>query len=223
MTVGTHPPLERPLAQHHRRVLEEGSAILREVIQQRGYWTAERWQDLEELVPPFRGTQKAPEQFPCLVIPQHGPDGEYTYSVLRPDCPRVDRKGKMAKYVQPAGAGVRLDVPLCCLAGLREAERPLWITEGARKADALASVGLVAMNTPGVDAWRSPSVIPDLFGIPFKERAVVIAYDSDAMTKPAVWQAVIALARWLQQKGAAVEVLDWRRANPSVSADVGGR
>jgi hypothetical protein len=193
-------------------VLEEGSAILPELIAERGYWTAQRWQDLEGVIPPFKGTQKAPEQFPALVIPHHGPDGNYTYSVLRPDLPRTDRQGNETKYEQPAGVGLRLDVPPRCVLGLRDPARTLWFTEGAKKADALASVGLVAVNTPGVTGWRSPSAIPDLFGIPLQERTIVVAYDSDVLSKPAVRKAVEALAAWLTQKGAAIEVLDWQRA-----------
>jgi len=42
---------------------------------------------------------------------------------------------------------------------------------------------------------------------------VVIAYDSDVMTKPAIRRAVEALARWLKQKGAQVCVVDWSRAD----------
>src|SRR5262249_52366863 len=77
--------------------------------------------------------------------------------------------------------------------------------------DALASLGLVAVNTPGVDGWQSPHAIPDLFGIPLQERTVVLAYDSDVLTKPTVQRAIDAIARWLQQKDAAVEVLDWSK------------
>jgi Domain of unknown function (DUF3854) len=69
----------------------------------------------------------------------------------------------------------------------------------------------VAVNTPGVDGWRSPNAIPDLYGIPLKDRNVIVAYDSDVLTKPAVRGAVLAMARWLEQKGACVDVLDWSR------------
>ena len=119
----------RVLAPHHRAMLEQASAISPEVIAERGYWTAERWQDLEGLQ--FRGTQKPLESFPALVAPQHDPSGEYTYSVLRPDRPRTKRNGDVIKYEQPKGVGLRLDVPRRCVAGLRDVDRPLWWTEGA--------------------------------------------------------------------------------------------
>jgi putative DNA primase/helicase len=209
---------DRPLAAHHRAVLEQGSAIAPDVILERGYWTAYSWQDLDGLS--FSGPQKARERFPALVIPQHDPSGAETYSVLRPDCPRILR-GREVKYEQPAGVGLRLDVPLHCVTGLRENAHTLWFTEGAKKVDALASLGLVAVNTPGVDGWRSPNAIPDLYGIPLKERSVVVGYDSDLLLKPAVCAAVLALARWVRQKGARVEVLDWRRTDMSAGAKVG--
>ena len=201
---------DRTLAPHHRALLEQGSAIDPAVIAERGYWTATSWPQLDGLL--FRGTQKFPDCFPALVVPQHDPSGEYTYSVIRYDRPPVRKNGRVMKYLQPAAVGLRLDVPRRCVEGLRDPGRPLWWTEGARKADALASVGLVAVNTPGVDGWRSPSAIPDLYGIPLKGRDVVLAYDSDALTNPNVRRALESLAAWMKQKGAVISVLDWSLA-----------
>lgn len=209
----------RPLLVHHRRALEEGSGIDPAVIAERGYWSAERWQDLDGLR--FSSAQKRPECFPALMIPQHDPTGEATYHTLRYDTPRVDKKGKVRKYEQPNKVGLRVDVPLRCLQRLRDASYTLWFTEGAKKADALASHDLVVVNTPGVDGWRSPSAIPDLFGIPFKEyvgkdiipRSVVLGYDSDVMTNASVRRALVALANWMKQRRADVSVIDWKEAD----------
>jgi hypothetical protein len=200
----------RELAPRHREVLEKGSAISPEVIGERGYWSAHRWQDLMGIG--LASTQNRPDCLPALVIPCHGPDGAPTYMVVRYDRPRTRKNGDVIKYEQPRGIGLRLDVPRRCVEGLRDPDAPLWWTEGTKKVDALASVGLVAVNTPGVDGWRSPSAIPDLFGIPLRNRPVVCAYDSDVLSKPAVRRAVRALGYWMIQKGAGVEVLDWTRA-----------
>lgn len=205
-------PTKRVLADHHRITLEQGSGIAPEVIDERGYWTAMDWRQLDGLL--FRGTQKRPECSPALVIPQHDPAGDYTYAVLRYDRPRTRQNGDVIKYEQPAAVGLRLDVPRRCVAGLRDPSLPLWWTEGAKKADALASLGLVAVNTPGVDGWRSPTAIPDLYGIPLKGREVILAYDSDVLTSPPVRRAVEALGAWMKQKGAVVSVLDWSRVAP---------
>jgi putative DNA primase/helicase len=197
------------LLESHLAVLRVASGISDEVIAERDYWSAPEWQALDGLG--FRGTQKRPECFPALVIPQYDLTGELTYSAVRWDVPRFGKDGREIKYDQPAGVGLRLDVPPRCTAGLRDTALPLWWTEGSKKADALASQGLVAVSTPGVDGWRSPSAIPDLFGIPLANRLVYCAYDSDVLTKPAVYQAVRALAAWLRQKKAHVQVLDWTR------------
>ena len=198
------------LSDQHRALLEQGSRIAPEVIDERGYWTATHPRQLDGLG--FSRVQTALQRLPALVIPHYGPDGQYTYSVLRPDRPRSSATGRLIKYEQPAGVGLRLDVPRRCIDGLRDPAQALWWTEGAKKADALASLGLVAVNTPGVDGWRSPSAIPDLFGIPLKGRIVICAYDSDVLIKPNVLRAVEALAAWMRQKGADVRVIDWTRA-----------
>jgi hypothetical protein len=205
----TGPMDERTLSPLHFDVLTIGSAIAPEVIAERGYWTVTDWRQLDGLG--FRSSQKRLECFPALVIPQHDPSGAYTHAVLRWDRPRTAAKGRQVKYDQPFGAGVRLDVPVRCVARLRDPRIPLWWTEGSKKADALASRGLVAVSTPGVEGWRSPSAIPDLYGIPLADRLVYCAYDSDVLTQPAVRQAVVALARWMRQKGAVISVIDWTK------------
>jgi hypothetical protein len=200
----------RVLSAAHRALLERGSAIAPEVIAERGYWTASTWQDLDGLA--FRQTQKVPESFPALAIPQHDPTGEYTYTVVRWDTPRTTPGGKIIRYDHPAKVEPRLDVPRRCVASLRDAEVPLWVTEGSKKADALASAGYTAISTPGVDGWRSPSALDDFVGIRLKGRRVIIAFDADLITKPQVRAAAGRLTRWLARRGAAVYLLDWRRA-----------
>lgn len=199
------------LAAHHRKMLERDSAINPEVIAARGYWSAADWLALKAGGVHLKSTQLHVACFPALVIPNHDPTGEYVYSAVRWDHPRTGGKGQPVRYDQPAGVKLRLDVPPPCLPGLRDPDQTLWWTEGARKADALASHGVIVVNTPGVTAWQSYNAIPDLFGIPLKGRRVVCAYDSDMLTKPPVQRAVMNLARWMTQKGAEVHVLDWTR------------
>jgi hypothetical protein len=210
----------RTLAPHHFETLTVASAISPEVIAERGYYTIDDVKGLIAL-PYFRNTQKWTECLPALVIPQHDVSGAEIHSVIRYDRPKITKAGKIIRYVQPAGVGLRLDVPPRCLPGLRDSGQPLWFTEGAKKADALASAGVIAVSTPGVDGWRGFGAIPDMFGIPWKgqdekgkplPRAVICAYDSDALSKKEVRQAVEALVRFLAQKGAEVHILDWRLA-----------
>src|SRR4051812_29287809 len=96
------------LSANHREMLEQASAIDPAVIVERGYWTANGPQDLAGLG--FAAYQIPGRSFPGLVIPHRDPSGEYTHSVLRPDHPRTTRSGRVVKYDQPAGVGLRLDV-----------------------------------------------------------------------------------------------------------------
>ena len=49
---------------------------------------------------------------------------------------------------------MRVDCPPRCRPGLADPAVPLWITEGQKKADALASRGLCAIALLGVWNWR---------------------------------------------------------------------
>lgn len=197
------------LAEHHRELLERGSAIAADVIDARGYWTAPTWHELGGLG--FRGTQKRAECFPGLVVPQWSTDGENVYSVIRWDTPRMTPSGKSIKYDAPAGVKLRIDVPPTCRPGLADPTRDLWLTEGAKKADALASAGLCAVNIPGVWSWKTPTVMADFDSIVLRERRVILAFDSDILTNAKVMLATIRLARWLANRHADVRVVDWRR------------
>src|SRR5215211_1429476 len=84
------------LAPYHRAVLEQGSAISPEVIAERGYWSAHRWQDLLGLG--LANTQNRPDCLPALAIPCYGPDGAPTYTVIRYDRPRTRKNGDIIKY-----------------------------------------------------------------------------------------------------------------------------
>jgi len=195
------------LLQHHLDLLLPSIDL--EVIRERGYWSATEWQQLDGLW--FRGTQKPTDSFPALVIPQYDRNGDRLHSNLRWDNPRSDWNGRPVKYEQPAGLEPRLDIPPRCVERLKDPSIPLCWTEGSKKADALASHGLVAVSTPGVESWRSPAAVTDLWGLALKGRDVYCAYDSDVLTKPAVRRAVLALARWMENKGAVVSVVDWTR------------
>src|SRR5215218_2205326 len=126
-------------------MLLEESRISAEVVAQRGYRTVEDAQELHELG--FADYQVRP---PGLLIPVRGTGSEVLFSRFRPDTPRLRKNGKPAKYEQPQGTGVILDVPPSVQDGLRDVERRLWIGEGEKKADSLASLGEVAISILGV-------------------------------------------------------------------------
>lgn len=149
---------------------------------------------------------------PGLVIPYTLPEGEAPFFRVKPDTPPV-LDGKPAKYLTPKGAGNRLFVP-ARLSGaiLQDAEKPLLITEGEKKADKASQEGFPTLSVPGVWSWRHKNEqgqsepIPDLDRINWKGRNVVIAYDSDATKNAEVHRAEEALAGELVKRGASVRV-----------------
>jgi hypothetical protein len=144
---------------------------------------------------------------PGLLIPLWDVYGELRAYQLRPDEPRV-KGGRAVKYETPHGLRMMLDCPPATLEHVRNPKVRLWITEGVRKADALASVGLRAIALLGVECWRGTNEhggktsLEDWYGVALDGRELVIAFDSDAFQKPAVHAAVERLGRWLESRGA---------------------
>jgi hypothetical protein len=195
------------LADHHREILTRQSAISAEVIAERNAWTAQTRGDL--LRAGFRPSQIRAECLPAMVLPVWTPDGESPFAFARWDQARPTRNGRTNRYDAPRGATLRLDVPPRCRPGLRDPNLPLWITEGAKKADALASAGQIAVNVSGVWVWKTPAVQADFDSIVLRERRVIVAFDSDVLTKPPVRLAVIRLGRWLANRRSDVRIVDW--------------
>ena len=89
---------------------------------------------------------------------------------------------------------------------------PLWITEGARKADAGASAGLCCVSLPGVWSWVAAArtatrarCCRTCSGCGFDERKVVVAFDSDAMVEaPGARVRSRRSATYLRSQGALV-------------------
>ena len=132
------------LALHHLRMLRDESGIAEEVIAERGYRSIDGAQGYTELKAlGFSKQQATPSS--GLLLPLHTTDGQQPLTIYRPDQPQPDAKGRLRKYLLPKGASVRLDCPPRCRPILADPSMPLWITEGQKKADALASHGAVAL------------------------------------------------------------------------------
>jgi hypothetical protein len=201
------------LSPSHRQMLEQGSGIAPVVIAARGYRTVT---GEEALTFGFRGQQARPG----LLIPVHTTDGKLALAVLRPDQPRIvedkrhkkeptsgDRPQKIIKYEWPQGVEPRVDCPPLCFPDLKDPAIPLWITEGQKKGDALASWGLCVIDLPGgVWGWKSKraGVLADLDYVVWTGRDVFVVFDSDVMTKSAVAQALGRLVKLLSRRGANI-------------------
>ncbi len=175
------------------------SAISPEVARERGYVSAGEKTRLERA-----GFAKSQRVVPSLLIPIYGTDGELRLHQTRPDNPRLDN-GKPRKYETPWRQPICLDVPRRVNGQLADPDVSLWITEGARKADAAVTAGLCCIALIGVDGWQRQGVaLPDWKLVRLKGREVLIAYDSDVMTKPEVRRSLRGITTWLEFIGAKV-------------------
>lgn len=192
----------------------ENSAIDRAIIEERGYCTAGDQAALAQLDGQLAGYQR---RVPALVVPIYRLGQRYT-TVIRPDTPRrQQRKGKTReiKYEWPSGKDLCLDVLPRFVGDLKNVLIPIWLTEGAKKADALASLhrGILPISLNGVWAWCKKDgmgrrqLLPDFDEIELRGRPVVLAFDSDYADKPEVRFALHDFARLLTKRGATVQIL----------------
>src|SRR5687767_9868707 len=129
------------LQPHHFRQLNMDSGINPEVIKERSYHSIAGPEHSPELK--TRGFSRSQwTNVPGLMLPLWTTDGRNGLTIYRPDTPRMDAKGQLIKYEIPKGAGVRLDCPPRCHPMLATPSFPLWITEGQKKGNALATHGL---------------------------------------------------------------------------------
>lgn len=178
------------LSSNHMRELLDESGIARAVINERGYHEAKDSGELMDL-----GFAPSQRRVPGLLIPLHSVDGIQFGSIYKPDNPRVI-KGKTLKYENPKGSHLRVDCPPRCQPQLGDPTVPLFVTEGVKKGDALASRGCCTVDLLGVWGFKGKNesggttVLDDWHHIALRGRPVYIAYDSDVTVKPQVRQAL---------------------------------
>lgn len=209
------------------------TAISAEIIVERGYTSiapssVHDWRALTE--PMSIHTDKLLKQVlhgGALAFPLYrcGEDQPFTW-ILRPDIPRKNKEGKTIKYEYPRGYDNVLDVLPRYASALRDPDIPVWITEGAKKSDALASLygdEIVPVNENGVWGWRTKGkVLDDFKKIIWEGRRVVIAPDGDVRHNRAVHQAVQRTAKLLMAWGAAevlICLLPQEKSGPKLGID----
>ena len=196
------------LLPEHLRHLNEGSGISVDVIKERGYRSIQGKGELEKL-----GFSSSQQRAPGILIPLWGVEGTEAGYQFRPDNPRSDARARPVKYELPFGAGNRLDCPPRCRKALGDPKMPIWITEGSKKADALASHGACAISLTGVWGFKGKNefggitVLSDWDCISLKERLIYLAFDSDVVTKEPVRKALEHLGAYLMRKGARLSVV----------------
>ena len=196
-----------PLRPNHAQMLRE-SAIADGVQRERGYRTITTKAEVKQL-----GFTERQARVPALMIPLHDVHGEIASYQTRPDMPRVNKRGKAVKYETPSGSRMVLDVPPRCRAWIRDPSRPLFITEGVKKADAGASRDLCCVALIGVWNWRGRNDAGGLTALDAWElialngRDVLIVFDSDVVTKQSVFLAMRRLKAFLEGRKANVKIV----------------
>lgn len=185
----------------------EASCIAPEHAEARGYrtlyGTEEDRSELRDLKIP-RWMWREPTAFPGLLIPEYRATGELIGYQWKPAVPQPNSEGKPVKYTSQSGSPNHVDIPPLIAGLVRDPKHPLWITEGVKKADCLASRGKAVVTLTGVFNWRSKlGTLGDWEDIPLKGRTVVVCFDADARQKRTVLLAMVRLGRWLMSKGAA--------------------
>ncbi|MBN2238673.1 MAG: DUF3854 domain-containing protein [Dehalococcoidales bacterium] len=192
----------------HFQHLVAGSGINPEVIKERGYRTVVDKAELAGI-----GYTPGQQLVPGILIPFWSVDGKEAGYQFRPDHPRSNGRGKAIKYESPTGSANRLDCPPRCQKLIGDPQTPLWITEGSKKADALASRGACAISVTGVWGFKGKNqfggitFLTDWDYIALKDRAVYLAFDSDIVTKEPVRKALEHIGEHLRRKGAKVQII----------------
>jgi len=203
MMPGLTTTTEKSLSERHRHMLEVESCIAPEVIEARGYWTAETLADFEG----EDGIKPNQHYAPSLVLPIYGVDGEYRYSRVRPDNP----PDKLGKYIQPVETPNVLDVPRTVREKVKDPNYGLVAVEGERKGDALASLGIPVIVVFGVWNWSCTEgkdtpyemqlLIQDFERIPLHGRTVTVAFDADIHNNQSIQLAAYRFAKRLMERG----------------------
>lgn len=172
---------------------------------------------------------------------------ESDWGCFKPNKPRLNHKNKPLKYEHPPKTSTeifalkvpnhiwrriakRYDVQMPTDPTmsfwqwvLENPKIPVIITEGAKKAGALLTVGYVAIALPGIfNGYRNPKdeqgnhkgncfLIPDLAKLAIRGREFIICFDQDTKPKTVadVRKAIANLGRLLERKKCRVRVVSW--------------
>jgi len=142
----------------------------------------------------------------CYAIPYFDIEGREIgfarFKLLSP----VGYGKKPMKYWQPKNSGCHLYIPRIKIQSLRK-KNTIYITEGEKKAACLAKYGYFSIAIAGVDCYHSKGeskLLKDFDQINFKQKKVIIVFDSDMNQNQHVQLNVAMIAYLLHQRGAEV-------------------
>jgi putative DNA primase/helicase len=187
----------------HAEEILGGSGISPRIVVERGYRTlagADGRAVLRDL-----GFSPSLAPLPGVLVPVRWAGGEVVGHQFKPDRPR-STKGKAVKYENPTGQQIHLDVAPSMWPALSDSGARIWITEGVKKVDALASHGEACVGLVGVWGWcnKGRQPLAEWADVKLDGKEALIAFDSDAMTKDSVAEAREALTAFLRSRGATV-------------------
>lgn len=196
------------LPQH--QALVTASAITDAVRDARGYRSVTSADELKLLgFAPYQA-----KLVPGLLVPIRDAAGSVVSHQLRPDSPRKKGgQGKTVKYETVADSSMVIDVPPGARAAIGDPLIPLWVTEGARKADSAVSAGVCCVALLGVWNWRGKNAqggstaLGHWESIALRGRTVYVAFDSDVTEKPDVRYALERFTGFLKAKGALPRIV----------------
>jgi hypothetical protein len=154
---------------------------------------------------PLLGWDSARIQSAYLIpYPSLGEGGWLDHVCLRL-VPPLETAHDTIKYAQPRRTPPRLYLPRLNRDAIMGAATPLWVTEGQKKALALAQLGFAAVGIQGVEGWHvggSRELLPEFAAVPLQDRIVEVVPDGDYETNENVNRAVRRFADALRARGA---------------------
>lgn len=193
------------LLDHHRKMLEQDSAISADVVAQRGYYSIETKKELVLA----GGPAGRADHLPAVVIPIYNVVGDLAYNVIRFDDPPIV-EGRARKYLIPHRAHAVVDVPRQIVSVLGDPGVDLYVTEGSKKVDALLTAGVPTVGLIGVWSWRGTNaaggkaLLADFEAVAFNGRTIHVIFDSDVMLKEGVRLALERFREVARHRGASV-------------------
>lgn len=153
----------------------------------------------------------------ATLIPYHDASGRIRRDVFRArllEAPPAGAFGERAaswqRYAQPKATPPAAYLPplIQWPAVLQDASRPLWVTEGEKKAAAACKAGVACVGLGGVWSFMSKAagveLLPELEDVAWTRRPVYLCFDSDVAVKPEVAGAIARLTEVLIRRGALV-------------------
>jgi|GEM_PF-5228223 len=177
----------------------EESGIPRHVADQLNYRNATPTDVEEVLTYPISG---------CWIVTYTNLDGTTVMVDGKPFARVRQPDGCKPKYLTRTGAGNRIYFSPLLKPEVLNSGKPLLITEGEKCSDSANHHGFPCIGLAGVHNWKDKAgVVPELKEINFRNRDVLIVFDSDIHINNKVQEAMFQLAELVCRRGATPKVV----------------